>query len=199
HAGGAALAFGVSSPTSNSQSDTTTFKTGKFGSTQQGAVDPAAQLAAVQEIAGGTLPQVQRQITLNLHQINGDGAGPMACSVDTAASGAFEDAVVATNVPGNNGNSGASNQDFPLVVNVATGTVCTGTLGTVKNVCLVKCQNPAGPFGGVVPFQMASGGGGGGAAAGAAKGAKGASKANNGAKGANADGKKQGRWIAVDF
>lgn len=85
------------------------------------------------------------------------------------------------------------------MVNVATGTVCTGTLGTVKNVCLVKCQNPAGPFGGVVPFQMASGGGGGGAAAGSAKGAKGAPKANNGAKGANADGKKQGRWIAVDF
>jgi len=94
----------------------------------------------VQEIAGGTLPQVQRQITLTLHQINGDGAGPMACSVDTAASGAFEDAVVATNVPGNNGNSGASNQDFVSFLHVLTpvpavlGTAGKGR-GGVENAC----------------------------------------------------------------
>jgi hypothetical protein len=111
-AGGAALAFGVTSATSNSQSDTTTFKAGKFGSTQKGAVDPAAQLAAVQKIAGNTLPQVTSQITLTLHQINGDGAGPMACSIDTSATGQFADAVVAKDVPGTKGNSGASNQDF---------------------------------------------------------------------------------------
>lgn len=112
--GGKALAFGVSAATSNSQSDTTTFKAGtKFGATQKGAVDPAAQLAAVQKIAGNTLPQVASQITLTLHQINGDGAGPMACSIDTAAAGTFAvSATVATDVPGNNGNSGASNQDF---------------------------------------------------------------------------------------
>lgn len=126
--GGKALAFGVSAATSNSQSDTTTFKAGtKFGATQKGAIDPATQLAAVQKIAGNTLPQVASQITLTLHQINGDGAGPMACSIDTAAAGTFAvAATVATDVPGNNGNSGASNQDF-----VSFSLVLCGHVGCV--------------------------------------------------------------------
>ncbi|KAB5536555.1 hypothetical protein GE09DRAFT_331126 [Coniochaeta sp. 2T2.1] len=196
-AGGKGIAFGVSSPTSNSQSDTTTFRgsNNKFGSTQKGAINPAAQLAAAQQIAGSnTLPQVEGQITLTLHQINADGAGPMSCSIDTAAAGTFEGTTVATDVPGKNGRSNAADQDFPLVVDVPAGTVCTGTLGTVKNVCLVKCQNPAGPFGGVVAFQMASGAAGAAGAAVAAGGAKGGNAAN-----ANGSGKKQGRWVAVEW
>ncbi|KAB5580719.1 hypothetical protein GE09DRAFT_1213160 [Coniochaeta sp. 2T2.1] len=194
-AGGKGIAFGVSSPTSNSQSDTTTFRSNnnnKFGSTQKGAIDPAAQLAAAQKIAGNTLPQIESRITLTLRQINADGAGPMSCSIDTAAAGSFEGTTVATDVPGKNGRSNAADKDFPLVVDVPAGTVCTGTLGTVKDVCLVKCQNPAGPFGGVVAFQMASGAAGGATAA--AGGAKGGNAAN-----ANNSGKKQGRWVAVKW
>lgn len=80
---------------------------------------------------------------------------------------------------------------------MAAGTACTGTLGTVKNVCLVKCQNPAGPFGGVVPFQIASGAGAAAAAGGAGGAAAGA--AAGGAKGNNAGAKKQGRWVSVAF
>lgn len=129
----------------------------------------------------------------------------MSCFIDTAAAGDFKAITVATNVPGDNGKSNAANQDFvrdpprwttglksasltpihqPLVVNIDAGTACTGALGAVNSVCLVKCQNPAGPFGGVVPIQIAGGGGGGGG------------KANNKA------GKKdqrslKGRWFGI--
>lgn len=60
-------------------------------------------------IAGNTLPQVSTggTVTMNLHQINGDGAGPMKCSVDATASGEnFKDMTINTNVPGNNGKIG---------------------------------------------------------------------------------------------
>lgn len=42
----------------------------------------------------------------------GDGAGPMTCAIDTAATGNFKATTVATNVPGNNGRSNAANKDF---------------------------------------------------------------------------------------
>ena len=95
---------------------------------------------------------------MNLHQINADGAGPMTCSVDTSGTGAsFQAMQITTNVPGTNGLSKAANEDFPLVATMPAGTTCTGKVGGVNGVCFVKCQNPAGPFGGVVPVQMAAG------------------------------------------
>jgi hypothetical protein len=41
---------------------------------------------------------------------------------------------------------------------VPAGTVCTGTVNGVNNVCLAKIANANknGPFGGVVAFQMAT-------------------------------------------
>jgi Egh16-like virulence factor len=92
------------------------------------------------------------------HQINGDGAGPIACSISTDATGkTFTDITVSTNVPGTNGKSNAANQDFPLVANIPAGTACTGAVGALKNVCAVKCANPAGPFGGTVLIQISGG------------------------------------------
>lgn len=46
----------------------------------------------------------------------------------------------------------------PFAVQVPAGTTCTGTVGTMTNVCLMKVANanPAGPFGGVIAFQMAN-------------------------------------------
>ena len=32
--------------------------------------------------------------------------------------------------------------------------VCTGTVAGVANLCMVKCENPVGPFGGTVAVQM---------------------------------------------
>jgi hypothetical protein len=113
--GGKAAAFGIQSGSGNSQDDVTIFKQGTFGTTAKGQViDPAKDLAALQALSGNTLPQVSAggQLTITLHQNNGDGAGPMACFVDTAASGKFEKLTIVTDVPGNNGNSGANDQDF---------------------------------------------------------------------------------------
>ena len=91
---------------------------------------------------------------MNLHQVTADGAGPMTCFVDpTAAGTAFQAMKVTTNVPGNNGNSNAANVDFPLVAQMPAGVACTGTVAGVNNLCMVKCQNPVGPFGGTVAVQ----------------------------------------------
>ena len=47
--------------------------------------------------------------------------------------------------------------DFPLTAAIPNGQECTGEVAGQDNVCLVKCQNAAraGPFGGVVPVQLA--------------------------------------------
>lgn len=113
-------------------------------------------------LAGNTLPQVSTggTVTMNLHQVNADGAGPMTCSVDPTAGGdKFEDMTITTNVPGNNGRSNAANADFPLVAKMPAGVSCTGTVAGVQNVCMVKCQNPSGPFGGTVAVQTGNGAG----------------------------------------
>ena len=48
--------------------------------------------------------------------------------------------------------------DFPLNAAIPADQSCTGTVAGQDNVCLVRCQNAAraGPFGGVVPVQMAN-------------------------------------------
>jgi Egh16-like virulence factor len=112
------VAFGIEKGSGNSQNDVTIFKKGTFGTTADGnVIDPNKDIAAVQAQAGNTLPQVSAggQITLTLHQVNADGAGPFACSIDTAATGTFKDATVVTNVDGKNGVSNAANQDFVRV------------------------------------------------------------------------------------
>ncbi|OCL07801.1 hypothetical protein AOQ84DRAFT_377360 [Glonium stellatum] len=159
--GGKGEAFGISASAAdaNSQSDVTVFSGNTaFGATQAGgAINPAADLAAVIKNTGATLPQVSSggTVTMTLHQVNADGAGPMKCSIDATAQGAsFQVMTITTNVPGTNGKSNAANQDFPLVAQIPAGVACTGTLGTTKNLCLVKCENPVGPFGGVVAIQQ---------------------------------------------
>ncbi|OAQ61228.1 CND1, Gas1-like protein [Pochonia chlamydosporia 170] len=51
--------------------------------------------------------------------------------------------------------------DYPLKVAIPAGTTCQGSMGGMSNVCLLKVANPsgAGPFGGVIAFQMAGNGG----------------------------------------
>ncbi len=94
---------------------------------------------------------------MTLHQINADGAGPIACDVSADATGAkFVAMTGTTQVPGTNGKSNAANQDFPLVASIPAGTACTGTVGALKNVCAVKCANPVGPFGSIVLVQQAA-------------------------------------------
>lgn len=107
---------------------------------------------------------------MTFHQINGDGAGPITCSVSADGTGAkFSAMKVTTNVPGTNGRSNAANKDFPLVASLPAGTTCTGTVGSSTNVCAVKCANPAGPFGSVVLVQQGGAGGAAGTSNAAAK------------------------------
>lgn len=48
----------------------------------------------------------------------------------------------------------------PLTAKVAADQKCTGNMGGMSNVCMVRCNNAAnaGPFGGCVPVTMPSGG-----------------------------------------
>ena len=77
----------------------------------------------------------------------------MFCPAD-ATGKTFTAMKVTTQVPGTNGRSTAANANFPLVADMSAGTTCTGTVGTSKDVCLVKCGNPVGLFGSVVPVQI---------------------------------------------
>ncbi|KAL5510900.1 hypothetical protein ACEPAG_4657 [Sanghuangporus baumii] len=90
-------------------------------------------------------------VTMTLHQVNGDGAGPYTCEVSTDATGAdFAAMTVTTNVPGRNSRSNAKATDFSLVAQMPAGATCTG--GSNGDACLVRCRNSAaaGPFGGCV-------------------------------------------------
>jgi len=161
---GAGLGILAGAANLNSQGDVTIFQGGAFGKTTNGgAIVAATDLAAQEKNLGATIPQISSAagvLTMVYHQVNGDGAGPITCQISADATGkTFVAMKVTTNVAGTNGNSGAANQDFPLVAEVPAGTACTGTVGALKNVCSVKCANPAaaGPFGGTVLVQQVAG------------------------------------------
>ncbi|KAG8830366.1 hypothetical protein FRC18_008207 [Serendipita sp. 400] len=119
------------------------------GRTLQGGVNQIASEVDAASSAGLPAMSADGQITMTLHQVNGDGAGPYTCDISTDATGTnFQPATVVTNVPGRNSRSRARAQDFPLVVQAAPGTACTG--GPNGDACIVRCRNAAraGPFGG---------------------------------------------------
>lgn len=101
---------------------------------------------------------------MTVHQVNSDGAGPYTCMINADGTGtSWENIQVTTNVEGNERGRNRDGEmgDFPLVASIPAGQNCTGTVAGEDNVCLVRCQNPAraGPFGGVIPVQMAQGNG----------------------------------------
>lgn len=147
-----------------------------------------ADMANVMAMSGSTLPQVSDGGSLSgtLHIVTTDGAGPYTCIVDPTGTGAFSQgtqAKVVTQVPGTKGNIAAPkqrslmmrslvnlgivkraknvNEDYPIKIAMPAGMSCTGSVAGQENVCAAKCANPsgAGPFGGVIMFQMASAGG----------------------------------------
>lgn len=64
---------------------------------------------------GDLLPQVNPGgvLSLTIHQVNGDGAGPYRCEVDDSGFGRnFRSVTVELNVPGRNGNSRNTKTDF---------------------------------------------------------------------------------------
>ncbi|CAE6406747.1 unnamed protein product [Rhizoctonia solani] len=125
-----------------------------------GANDMAAQMEAASS-AGLPAASEDGKVTMTIHQINGDGAGPYTCDVSADASGQnFVSMKVVTNVPGENSRSNAKATDFPLVAQMPAGTTCTG--GPNGDACIVRCRNAAraGPFGGCAAVTNAAGGAG---------------------------------------
>ncbi|RVD85114.1 uncharacterized protein DFL_003445 [Arthrobotrys flagrans] len=117
-----------------------------------GSVPAMAQAGDIAQVSpGGTL-------SMSLRQVNADGAGPYTCMIDATGTGAsFTEITVTQNVPGRNGSNRQGQKTVhPLTVQMPAGMQCTGSMGGMENLCIVRCQNTAraGPFGGCVPVQM---------------------------------------------
>ncbi|POS86819.1 hypothetical protein EPUL_003274 [Erysiphe pulchra] len=172
--GGSGSAIGIDASTPRDgarrnpfQADSTRFKNNNAdacGETLGGGPNDAATGVAkiVQESNGMPMISAGGMVMMTLHQVNGDGAGPYQCMIDSTGTGTggWTKMEVATNVPGKNSRSKAKAQDFPLTAKVAADQTCTGNMGGMENVCMVRCNNAAnaGPFGGCVPVQMVGAG-----------------------------------------
>ena len=80
-----------------------------------GANDVAAGTAAMLAVPGNSMPQIAPggTVSMTIHQVNGDGAGPYTCEMDATGTGAnFQPMTVTTQVPGKNSRSQAKAQDF---------------------------------------------------------------------------------------
>ncbi|KAH0441590.1 hypothetical protein CcaCcLH18_01850 [Colletotrichum camelliae] len=171
-AGGQGMAIGIDSSTPRDgtrrnpfQQDSTRFKgdaADTFGETVGGGTNNLETgTKAIMAETGQMLPQVSAggSIDMTLHQVNGDGGGPYDCMINADATGAqWTNINVVTTPPGQNSrNRDGAMTDFPLKAAIPADQTCTGTVAGQSNVCLVRCQNAAraGPFGGVVPVQMA--------------------------------------------
>ncbi|KAF8170259.1 hypothetical protein K438DRAFT_218202 [Mycena galopus ATCC 62051] len=125
-------------------------KTGVCGSTKAGGNnDVAAQLAAASQ-AGLPTAGADGSVTMTLHQVNQDGAGPYTCDVSGDGGNTFQAATVTQQVPGAFGLSLATASNFSLVAQMPAGMACTA--GPAGNACIMRCRNPAlaGPFGSCV-------------------------------------------------
>lgn len=81
-------------------------------------------------LAAGKVTQVQAgtELTVTIHQVNADGAGPYVCDLDeTSNSGIIsQNLTVTNNVPGVNGLSQAKAQAFNITVKMPDNLSCTG-------------------------------------------------------------------------
>jgi hypothetical protein len=128
--------------------------------------DVESGTSAILAESGDVLPQVSAggELKMTLHQVNSDGAGPYTCMINSDGTAqSWSEITVTQNVDGNERgrNRDGEATDFPLTAAIPADQACTGTVAGQSDVCLVRCQNPAraGPFGGVVPVQMAGGSG----------------------------------------
>ena len=147
------------------QGDTSIIRDGAIRSGQTGAcgrtrldgnLDMTKATDDIMSLNGGQLPSVARgkDVTMSLHQINQDGAGPFRC--DWSSDGTtFTQMTVTRNVPGFLGLSPVRATTMPLTVRVADNAPpCTA--GSNGKTCVIRCRNSAiaGPFGGCVPVVM---------------------------------------------
>ncbi|KPM46310.1 hypothetical protein AK830_g130 [Neonectria ditissima] len=179
-AGGSGMALGVDTSTPRDgtrrrpfQQDATRFRGDAEDTVGEtigaGDNDLESGTSAILAETGDDLPQITAggELTMTLHQVNSDGAGPYTCMInDDGTAASWTEIAVTQNVEGNERgrNRDGEAQDFPLTAAIPADQACTGSVAGQEGVCLVRCQNPAraGPFGGVVPVQMAGAGAGGG-------------------------------------
>ncbi|GAA6032514.1 hypothetical protein JCM8097_004794 [Rhodosporidiobolus ruineniae] len=167
-------------------------KAGACGRTKEaGSLDVAAEMAKA-VAAGVPTAAADGTVSMTLHQVNQDGAGPYTVEVDPTGTGnSFQPMEVTQQVPGRDlpgigSISKAKATDFPLAAKLPAGIQCTGG-GPGKGVCLIRARNTAigGPFGSCAAIAPAAAAGGGAAsAAGAANNSTAAAGANNAAGGA---------------
>ncbi|KAH6695236.1 hypothetical protein F5X68DRAFT_272656 [Plectosphaerella plurivora] len=126
---------------------------------------------AIMTELGDQLPQVSPggYLNMTLHQVNADGGGPYTCMINSDGTAAtWQPITVSVTPPGEDSRSRRTQaSDQPMVAEIPANQACTGTVAGQPNVCMVRCQNDAnaGPFGGVVPVQLAGAGNGTAAAA----------------------------------
>ncbi|KAJ7304556.1 hypothetical protein DFH08DRAFT_721746, partial [Mycena albidolilacea] len=161
-------------------------KTGACGRTAAGGNnDVASQLAAASQ-AGLPTAGADGSVTMTLHQVNQDGAGPYTCDVSGDGGNTFQAATVTQQVPGVFGLSLAKASDFPLTAQMPAGMACTA--GPNGDACIMRCRNQAlaGPFGSCVAVSQ-----GGAAAAGNATADASAKRYIN----SRVAGKRSGYWL----
>lgn len=172
-AGGSGMALGVDTSTPRDgtdrepfQQDATRFRGDAEDTVGEtlgaGDNDVESGTQAIMAETGDTLPQVTPggELSMTLHQVNSDGAGPYTCMInDDATAASWTEIQVTQNVEGSRRgrNRDGETSDFALTAAIPAGQECTGIVAGQDGVCLVRCENPAraGPFGGVVPVQMA--------------------------------------------
>lgn len=110
----------------------------------------ALAAGAVTQVVAGTV------MSVTIHQVNADGAGPYSCDLDQTSNAGIisQNLTVTNNVPGVNGLSQNKTQDFTINVAMPANLACTGA--STGNVCTVRCRNNAvaGPFGGCFAVQQ---------------------------------------------
>lgn len=116
---------------------------GTCGRTQAGgnidtstAIEQHIEAQMVAEITKGSV------LILQMHQVNGDGAGPYKCEIDPTATGnAFVEMKVLKDVPGSVGLSSTRQTSFDMELQIPETLDCVG--GSTGQVCVVRCRNAA--------------------------------------------------------
>ncbi|KAM0286189.1 hypothetical protein ACHAO9_008404 [Fusarium lateritium] len=109
-------------------------------------------------LSAGKVTQVEAggEITVTIHQVNADGAGPYVCDLDESSNTNtnIQNLTVTNNVPGTNGLSQVKEQAFNITVKMPDDLNCFGA--STGNICTVRCRNNAlaGPFGGCFAVQQ---------------------------------------------
>ncbi|KAK2589654.1 hypothetical protein QQS21_012669 [Conoideocrella luteorostrata] len=109
-------------------------------------------------LAANRVTQVKAggDVSVTIHQVNADGAGPFVCDLDMTSNVGlqFTNLTIQNNVPGANGLSQAKTQAFNMTLKLPNDLRCTG--GSTGNICTIRCRNNAvaGPFGGCFAVQQ---------------------------------------------